>query len=77
MNATWNTPNLKTVPTNLIQAHLDRMKDSETFFAQLMAGEVLAGRHESAAELATRIPLLRMQREKIVDLHNAVNGIQP
>lgn len=67
-----NLPNLETIKTEELQAHLDRMKDSEVFFARLAAGEVLAGRTGSAAVMNQHIVSLRANREALCDHHNTV-----
>lgn len=69
--------NLKTLKAHTIKAHLDRMQDTAENLAVWMAGEVLAGRGESAQNLGALASRLLILKSSLADLVEKTRGPEP
>lgn len=69
--------NLKSLKAHTIKAHLDRMQDTAENLAVWMAGEVLAGRGESAQSLGVLASRLLILKSSLSDLAEKTRGPEP
>lgn len=68
------TMNLQTIKIHSLKAHLDRMQDTAEAMAQLVAGEVLAGRLQASQDLARQVAGILSIRSSIEALAAGIRG---
>ena len=69
--------NLKSVNIHTLQAHVDAMQRTAEFLAELCAGEILAQRQLSAAELVCVATNLVRVKDDLVAAGNAIRLPEP